>query len=188
MRSGRRRRRRIRYGRESVRVRISIRIWARLLRVKRRITAEHDAQISGQIGQIGGRIDPVLEVREGDKAGGVDVGMRAFDDHLARGIDIDARRLPRVSLHEPDDDRDMVRDLKVHHRDGARNLEKIDGAAVVVGVGGGLWSKRREGIEKGNNVLSDHPFDVLGVRHGRRTSPEEYGGQELMRAMWRSRR
>lgn len=129
-----------------------------------------------------------MEIREGDEAGGVDVGVRAFDDHLARGIDVDAGGLARVSLHEPDDDGDVVCDLKVYHWDVAFNSEEIDCAAVVVGVGGSLWMQRREGIGEGKKVLADHPFDVLGVGQGRRTSSGEDRGQELMRALWRRRR
>lgn len=49
--------------------------------------------------------------------------MGAFDDHVARGVDVDERRVARVGLHEPDDDGDVVGDALERHGDGAIGLE-----------------------------------------------------------------
>ena len=71
--------------------------------------------------------------------------VRALDDHVARGVDVDARRVAGVGLHEPDYDRDVVGDGLEGNRDGAFGLEEVDGAAVVVGEGGGFGVERRVG-------------------------------------------
>lgn len=155
----------------------------KLFGVKRRVTGERGAQILGEIGQIGDGENPVLEIREGDEAGGVDVRVGTFDDHLAGGIDINARRLARVGLDEPEHDGDMVGNLVIHHWYGAFDSEEIHCAAIVVRVGGGAWLQTREGFGKGKKMLADHPFNVLGVRQGRRTPSGEGGGQELERAL-----
>lgn len=110
--------------------------------IERRVTAEEEAEISSKVDEIGARVDPVLEVRDGDEAGGIDKGVRAFDDHVARGVDVDAGRVARVRLHEPNDDGDIVGDGLEGDRNGAFGLEKINGTAVVVGEGGGLWVER----------------------------------------------
>lgn len=62
--------------------------------------------------------------------------MRSLDDHIGGGIDVDARRMTRISFEEPDDDRYVVGDSMKRHRDRAICLEEIDGVAIVV-------SKRR---------------------------------------------
>lgn len=87
--------------------------------------------------------------------------MRALDDHVARGIDVDTGRVAGVGFHEPDDDGDVVGDALEGHGDGAVGLEEVDGAAVVVGESGGFGFERREGGCEGNEVLADEPFGVL---------------------------
>ena len=74
--------------------------------------------------------------------------VRALDDHVARGIDVDAGRVARVGLHEPDDDGDVVGDALERHGDGAVGLEEVDGTAVVVG------ERRRLGTREGKAVVS----------------------------------
>lgn len=47
-----------------------------------------------------------------------------------------------VGLHQPDDGRNVVGDALKTHGNGAVGLKEIDGAAVVVGEGGGLGLQR----------------------------------------------
>lgn len=95
------------------------------------------------------------------------MGVRALDDHVARGVDVDDGRLAGVGLHEPDDDGDVVGDALKRHGDGALGLEEVDGTTVVVG------ERRRFGVEGGvgggerDEVVADVPFGVFGVREGR---------------------
>lgn len=93
--------------------------------------------------------------------------VRALDDHVARGVDVDARRVARVGLHEPKDNGDVVSDALKGHGDGAIGLEEVDGAAVVVGEGGGFGLQRRVGAGEGDQMLADQPLGVLRVREGR---------------------
>lgn len=72
------------------------------------------------------------------------MGVGSFDDHVARGVHVDARRLAGVRLHEPDDDGDVVSDALERHGDGAVGLEEVDGSAVVVGEGRGFRVQRGE--------------------------------------------
>lgn len=106
--------------------------------------------------------------------------VRALDDHVARGVDVDAGRVAGVGLHEPDDDGDVVGDALEGHGDGAVGLEEVDGAAVVVGEGGGLGLEGGEGGGEGDQVLADQPFGVLRVREGGGTALGEDGAQELL--------
>lgn len=53
-----------------------------------------------------------------------------------------------VGLHQPDDDRNVVGDALKTHGNGAVGLEEIDGAAVVVGEGGGLGLQRRVSLSE----------------------------------------
>lgn len=71
-----------------------------------------------------------------------------------------------VRLHEPDLDRDVVSDVLENHRNSPLGLEEIDGAAIVVGEGGGLDLQRRVGLRKSEEVLPDVPLDVFDVRQG----------------------
>lgn len=61
------------------------------------------------------------------------MGVGALDNHVARGVHVDARRVARVRFHKPDDDGDIVSDALERHGDGAVGLEEVDGSAVVVG-------------------------------------------------------
>ncbi|PON78154.1 hypothetical protein PanWU01x14_021360 [Parasponia andersonii] len=106
--------------------------------------------------------------------------MRALDDHVARGVDVDARRVARVGLHEPNDNGDVVGDALERHGDSAVGLEEVNGAAVVVGEGGGFGLERRVGGGEGDQVLADQPFGVLRVREGGGAPLGEDGAQELL--------
>lgn len=64
-----------------------------------------------------------------------------FDDHVGGGVHVDARRVARVGLEEPDDDGDVVGDAVIRHRDGSVSLEEVYGTAVVVD------KRRRFGLE-----------------------------------------
>ena len=92
--------------------------------------------------------------------------VRALDDHVPRGIDIDARRVARVGLHEPNNNGDVVSDALKRHRDGALGLEDVDGTAIVVCEGGGFGLERRVGGGEGDQMLADQPLGVLRVREG----------------------
>lgn len=121
-----------------------------------------------------------MEVRDGDEAGGVDVGVGALDDHVASGVDVDARGMARVGLHEPDDDGDVVGDALEGHGDGAVCLEEVDGAAIVVGEGGRLGLEGRVGGGEGEKVLADQPLGVLRVGQRRGAPLREDGAKELL--------
>lgn len=71
-----------------------------------------------------------------------------------------------IRLHEPDLDRDVVGDVLEDHRNSSIGLEEIDGAAIVVGEGGGLDLQRLVGLRKTEEVLPDEPLDVFDVRQG----------------------
>lgn len=72
--------------------------------------------------------------------------MLPFDDHIARGVHVHKRWMTRVSLHKPDDNRDVVSDVLVHHRNCAVRLEEVDGTAVVVCESGSFRVERRVGF------------------------------------------
>ncbi|KAI5356374.1 hypothetical protein L3X38_009269 [Prunus dulcis] len=50
-------------------------------------------------------------LRDGNQTKGVGVGVKALDDHVAHGVDVDACRVMGVGLREPNDDRDVVGDV-----------------------------------------------------------------------------
>ena len=81
--------------------------------------------------------------------------MLALDHHIASRIHKYERRMARVSLHEPDDDGDVVCNILKHHRNCAIGLEKVDGAAVVVGKRGSFGLERGVGIGEREEVLTD---------------------------------
>ena len=83
-------------------------------------------------------------------------------------------------LHEPYDDGDVVGDAVEGDGDSAVGLEEVDGAAVVVGEGGGLGLEGGEGGGEGDEVLADKPFGVLGVGEGGGAALGEDGAQELL--------
>ncbi len=97
-----------------------------------------EAEITNEIDEIGARVDPIVKIRDRDETRGVHMRMRTLDDHVARGIHVDTRRVARVGIHEPDDDRDVVGDALKRHWDCAFSLEEIDGTTVVVSEGGGF--------------------------------------------------
>ena len=81
--------------------------------------------------------------------------MRAFDDHVARGIHVDNGRVTRVRFHEPDYDRDIVSDALERHGDSAVRLEEVNGSAVVVSESGGFGFEGRVEGDDGKEVLAD---------------------------------
>lgn len=81
--------------------------------------------------------------------------MGSFDDHVARGIDIDGGGVTRVRFHEPDNDGDVVSDALERHGDGALGLEEVNGSAVVMGKSGGLGFEGRVVGDEGNELLTD---------------------------------
>lgn len=95
------------------------------------------------------------------------MGMRAFDDHISCGVDVNTRRVARVGLHKPDDNGDVVGNPLIHHGNSAISLKKIDGAAIVVDEGGSLGLKRWVCVGERDKVLSNQPFDVFRVRQSR---------------------
>ena len=153
---------------------------ARTLRKQRRIPPKNQAQFASQINQIRTGVDPILQIRDCNETRWINKRMGSFDDHVARGIDVNTRRVTRVRFDKPDDDRDVISDRFESHRNGAVCLEKIDGAAVVVSEGSSFGFERRESGGEGEEVLTDEPFGVFGVREGRRAALGEDGGEELL--------
>lgn len=113
------------------------------LRVQRRISGEGGAELSGEIEEVRARVNPGVEIRERDESTRGDVGVGALDDHVARGVHVDARGIARVRFEEPDHDGDVVADSLERHRDRPVRLEEDRGAAVVVS------ERRRFGLEGG---------------------------------------
>lgn len=150
------------------------------LGIKGRVTTKENAQIANEIDQIGTRVDPILQIRDRNKTRRVNVRVGALDDHVPGGVNVDARRVARVRLHEPDEGGDVVGDALKRHGDGAVSLEEVDGTAVVVGEGGGFGFEGREGGGEGNEVLADEPLGVLGVREGGGAALGENRAQELL--------
>ena len=136
------------------------------LGIKRRIAAKDNTQIANEIDEIGARVNPILQIRDGDEARGINVRVGALDDHVARGVNVDAGRVARVRFHEPDENGDVVSDALKRHRDCAVGLEEIDGAAIVVCEGGGFRLKGGVRGGDGDEVLPDQPLCVFGVRQG----------------------
>lgn len=106
--------------------------------------------------------------------------MRTLDDHVASRVDIDERRVARIGLHEPESDGDVVGDAMEEHGDGAVGLEEVDGAAIVVGVGGGFGLEAGVGFGERDQVLADQPFYIFGVGERRWTTLGEDAAQELL--------
>lgn len=138
------------------------------------------AQIPSQFDQIGRGEPPGMNIGYRDDAVGGDEGVGALDNHVARGIDEYQRRVVGVRIHQPDDDRDVVGDAVEIHRDGAVGLEEIDGAAVVVGEGGGLGLQRRVGFSELHQMLPDVPLHPLRVRQRRRAALGEHAVEKLL--------
>lgn len=153
---------------------------ARTLRKKRRIPPKNHAQFASQINQIRTGVDPILQIRDRNEARWINKRMGSFDDHVARGIDVNTRRVTRVRFDEPDYNRDVICDRFESHRNGAVCLEKIDGAAVVVSEGSSFGFEGRESGGQGDEVLTDEPFGVFRVREGGRAALGEDGGEELL--------
>ena len=81
--------------------------------------------------------------------------MRAFDDHVARGIHVDNGRVARVRFHEPDHDRDVVSDALERHGYCAVGLEQVNRSAVVVSESGSFGFEGRVVGGEGKEVLAD---------------------------------
>lgn len=128
-----------------------------------------------------------MYIRNRNDAVGGDERVGALDDHIAGGIDENQRRVARVSLHEPDNDGDVVGDALKRHRNGAVGLEEVDGAAVVVGEYGGFGLQRRVGFGEVQQVLAYVPLHVLRVRQRRRTPLRENAVQKLLGVLLRHR-
>lgn len=71
-------------------------MWCPTLRIERRVTAKDEAQSANKINEIGTWVDPILQIRDRDQTRRVNVRVGAFDDHVASGVDVDARRVARV--------------------------------------------------------------------------------------------
>lgn len=166
--------------RGGVRRRIRVRV---LTGKERGIVAEYLGERADEIHEVGGRINPVLEIGDADESGAVDVGVVGFDEHVGGGIEEDGGRGEGVAVDEPDGCRDVVDDVGEDDGDGAVGLEEIDGAAVVVCEGGGLGVERREGFEEEEEVLPDEEFCFFGVGEGGRAALREGGAQELKDVM-----
>lgn len=95
----------------------------------------------GEIYEIGARVNPILKVRKRDESRRRDIKVRSLDDHVARRVHVNARRIVRVRFEEPDHDGDVVVDALERHRDCAVGLEKDHGSAIVV------CKRRRFGVE-----------------------------------------
>lgn len=106
--------------------------------------------------------------------------MLALDHHIASRIHEDERRMARVGLHEPDDDRYVVSNILKYHRNCAVRLEKVDGAAVVVGKRGGFRLERGVGFGEREEVLTDEPLHVFRVRKGRWAALGKDGAEKLL--------
>lgn len=89
------------------------------------------------------------------------MGMRTLDDHVTRGIDVDAGRVARVGFHEPNNDRDVVGDTLERHGDCTVGLQEVHGAAIVVDEGGCLGLEGSVCCGEGDQVLADQPLGVL---------------------------
>lgn len=159
-----------------IRVGVSVRS---ALGIERRVATEVEAEIENEIDEVGTRVSPILQVRDGNQTRRVNVSVGALDDHVARGIHVDAGRVAGVGLHEPDDHGDVVSDALERHGDGAVGLEEVDGAAVVVREGGRFGLERREGGGERHQVLADEPLGILGVRDGGGSALGEDGVEEL---------
>lgn len=91
--------------------------------IKRGVAAEQERQFSSKVDKVGGRIDPILEIRNGDYSGGVDKGVGAFNEHIRGGIEVDGWGLAGVGVEEPDDEWNVVRDVVEGDGDGAIGLK-----------------------------------------------------------------
>ncbi|KAF5469874.1 hypothetical protein F2P56_010432, partial [Juglans regia] len=166
-----------------IRVRVRVRVRA-ALGIERWVTAEVEAETTNEVDKIGAGVDPVLEVRNGDDAGGVNERVGALDDHVAGGVDVDTGRVAGVGLHEPENDGDVVGETLERHGDGAFGLEKVDRTAVVMGEGSSFGFEGRAGGGKGEQVLADQPLGVLRVREGGGPSLGKDRAQELLGLLW----
>lgn len=124
-----------------------------------------------------------MDVRDRNDSVGRHEGVGTLDDHVAGGVHEDKRRVTGVRLHEPDDNRDIVRDALEGHRHGAVGLQKIDCAAVVVVEDGGLGLQRRVRLREVQQVLSDVPLHVLRVRQRRRAALRQHTIEKLLRVL-----
>jgi hypothetical protein len=87
--------------------------------------------------------------------------MRAFDNHVSGRVNINTRWMTRVRFHKPNNNRDVVCDGLVCHRNSSVGLKEINGATVVVSESSGFGFKRRESCDESEKVLTDKPFCVF---------------------------
>lgn len=118
-----------------------------------------------------------------DRAGAVNQRVMGLHEHRLRRREKDSRRGSGVGLEKPDGRWQVVDSALVSDGDGALGLEKERGAAIVVNEVGNLRMKRREGVNKGDEVLADQPLGVLGVRKSGGAALGERGGEELLRVL-----
>lgn len=111
------------------------------------------------------------------------MGMIGFDDHIDGGIEEDGGRGIGIAVDEPDGGGDVVDDVGEDDGDRAVGLEEVDGAAVVVGEGGGLGVEGGKGFEEEEEVLPDEEFGFFGVGEGGWAALGEGGAEELKDVM-----
>lgn len=114
--------------------------------------------------------------------------MGALDDHIPSWVHINTRRVPRIRLHEPNNDRNVVGNALEGHGDGAIGLKKVNGAAIVVRESCSTRDQRREGGGERDQVLADQPLGVFGVGEGGGAALGEDGAEELLDYLWIRRR
>lgn len=123
---------------------IRVVITSSTLGIKRRFATKDKTQRENKINQIGTRVDPIMQIRNRNKARRINMRVRAFDNHVSGRVNIDTRWVTRVRFHEPDNNGDVVGNRLIGHGYGSIGLEEINGAAIVVSEGSGFGFKRRE--------------------------------------------
>lgn len=114
--------------------------------------------------------------------------MGALDDHIPSWVHVNTRRVARVRLHEPNDDGNVIGDALEGHGDGAVGLQKVDGAAIVVGESCSTRNQGGVGGREGDQVLADQPLGFFGVGEGGGAALGQDGAQELLDYLWIRRR
>ena len=106
--------------------------------------------------------------------------MGALDDHIPSWVHVNARGVPRIRLHEPNNNRNVVGNTLEGHGNGAVGLQKVDGSAIVMRESCSTRDQRREGGGEGDQVLADQPLGVFGVGERGRAALREDGAEELL--------
>lgn len=159
-----------------IRVRVRVRS---ALRIQRRVTTEVEAEIENKINEIRTRVSPIMQIRNRNQTRRVNIRVRTFDNHVARGVHVNARRVARVRFHEPNHHRDVVSNALKRHRNCAVGLEEINGTTVVVSKRRRFGLERRKRGCESDEVLTDEPLGVFGVRDGGGAALRENGVEEL---------